>query len=71
MNQSAMLAAFVEQCDVDVVMLAGRFTLVDRHAAADLLPIARERHLECGSTIGATDSATSVQERRSWSLVAR
>jgi D-threo-aldose 1-dehydrogenase len=43
MNQSAMLAAFVEQCDVDVVMLAGRFTLVDRHAAADLLPIARER----------------------------
>lgn len=43
MNQSAMLARFVEQCDVDVVMLAGRFTLVDRHAAADLLPLASER----------------------------
>ena len=43
MNQSAMLADFVDHCDVDVVMLAGRFTLVDRHAAADLLPLARER----------------------------
>ena len=43
MNQSAMLADFVDQCDVDVVMLAGRFTLVDRHATADLLPLARER----------------------------
>jgi D-threo-aldose 1-dehydrogenase len=43
MNQSAMLADFVLHCDVDVVMLAGRFTLVDRHAAADLLPIARDR----------------------------
>jgi D-threo-aldose 1-dehydrogenase len=43
MNQSAMLADFVERCDVDVVMLAGRFTLVDRQAAADLLPLAQER----------------------------
>ena len=43
MNQSAMLADFVDRCDVDVVMLAGRFTLVDRHAAADLLPRALER----------------------------
>ena len=43
MNQSAMLADFVDRCDVDVVMLAGRFTLVDRHAAADLLPLAHER----------------------------
>jgi D-threo-aldose 1-dehydrogenase len=43
MNQSAMLADFVAQCDVDVVMLAGRYTLLDRHAEADLLPLARER----------------------------
>lgn len=43
MNQSAMLAAFVATCDVDVVMLAGRYTLIDRHAAEDLLPLAIER----------------------------
>ena len=43
MNQSAMLAAFVATCDVDVVMLAGRYTLIDRHAEEDLLPLAIER----------------------------
>jgi D-threo-aldose 1-dehydrogenase len=43
MNQSAMLAAFVATCDVDVVMLAGRYTLIDRHAEEDLLPLAVER----------------------------
>lgn len=43
MNQSAMLAAFVSECDVDVVMLAGRYTLLDNSAADDLLPLALER----------------------------
>ena len=43
MNQSAMLADFVRECDVDVVMLAGRYTLLDRSAADDLLPLALER----------------------------
>lgn len=43
MNQSAMLADFVRECDVDVVMLAGRYTLLDRTAADDLLPVALER----------------------------
>lgn len=43
MNQSAMLAEFVRRCDVDVVMVAGRYTLLDQSAATDLLPIARER----------------------------
>lgn len=43
MNQSAMLAEFVRRCDIDVVMLAGRYTLLDRSAEADLLPLARER----------------------------
>jgi D-threo-aldose 1-dehydrogenase len=43
MNQSAMLAAFVATCDVDLVMLAGRYTLIDRHAQEDLLPLAIER----------------------------
>ncbi|MEU4294443.1 aldo/keto reductase [Kribbella sp. NPDC026596] len=43
MNQSAMLAEFVRRTDVDVVMVAGRFTLLDQSALDDLLPIARER----------------------------
>ena len=43
MNQSAMLTEFVRRCDVDVMMIAGRFSLLDRTAARDLLPLALER----------------------------
>ncbi len=43
MNQSAMLTRFVRECDVDVVMVAGRLSLLDRDAAAGLLPAAAER----------------------------
>jgi D-threo-aldose 1-dehydrogenase len=38
MNQSAMLARFVERGLVDCVLLAGRYTLLDQSALADLLP---------------------------------
>ncbi|SEE50939.1 aldo/keto reductase [Jiangella alba] len=43
MNQSAMLADFVRHTDLDVVMLAGRYTLLDQSALDDLLPLAVER----------------------------
>jgi D-threo-aldose 1-dehydrogenase len=43
MNQSAMLTRFVRETDVDVVMCAGRFTLLDQPALTDLLPVAAER----------------------------
>lgn len=43
MNQSAMLARFAERTDLDVVMLAGRYTLLDQGALDDLLPAAVER----------------------------
>lgn len=43
MNQSAMPARFVTNCDIDVVMLAGRYTLLDQSALYDLLPVAQER----------------------------
>jgi D-threo-aldose 1-dehydrogenase len=43
MNQSAMLTEFVRRCDVDIVMLAGRYTLLDQSAGEDLLPIAADR----------------------------
>lgn len=43
MNQSQMLTRFVNECDIDIVMLAGRFTLLDQRALDDLLPAAFER----------------------------
>jgi D-threo-aldose 1-dehydrogenase len=43
MNQWRMLERFVTDTDVDVVMLAGRYTLLDQSAARTLLPRCRER----------------------------
>ncbi|THV35268.1 aldo/keto reductase [Glycomyces buryatensis] len=43
MNQSEMPTRFVRETDIDVVMCAGRFTLVDRGAQDDLLPAALAR----------------------------
>jgi D-threo-aldose 1-dehydrogenase len=45
MNFSAELTRFVRETDVDTVMLAGRYTLLDRSAEADLLPACLERHV--------------------------
>jgi D-threo-aldose 1-dehydrogenase len=43
MNQSAMLARFVEAADLDLVLLAGRYTLLDQSALDDVLPAAVAR----------------------------
>jgi D-threo-aldose 1-dehydrogenase len=43
MNQSAMLADFARNTDMDVFMLAGRYTLLEQHALDDLLPVCEER----------------------------
>lgn len=43
MNQTAMLTRFVERLDLDVVLCAGRYTLLDRSAAEDLLPACERR----------------------------
>ncbi|GAA3140755.1 aldo/keto reductase [Planomonospora alba] len=43
MNQWEMLARFVRETDMDVVMLAGRYTLLDRSAERGLLPLCAER----------------------------
>ncbi|MFC9930725.1 aldo/keto reductase [Streptomyces sp. NPDC127190] len=42
MNQSAMLARFLRETAADVVMLAGRYTLLDQSALDDVLPAALE-----------------------------
>jgi D-threo-aldose 1-dehydrogenase len=38
MNQSRMLAQLVERCDLDAVLCAGRYTLLEQPALDDLLP---------------------------------
>jgi len=43
MNQTAVPARFVRETDIDVVLLAGRYTLLDQSGAEDLLPAALER----------------------------
>ncbi|WP_034269874.1 aldo/keto reductase [Actinospica robiniae] len=43
MNQSALPARFVRETDIDVVLLAGRYTLLDQSGLAELLPAAAER----------------------------
>jgi D-threo-aldose 1-dehydrogenase len=47
MNQSAMLSRLVSECELDVVLCAGRYTLLEQDALDDLMPA-------CGK------SATSV-----------
>jgi D-threo-aldose 1-dehydrogenase len=43
MNQSAMLTRFVRETSMDAVLVAGRYTLLDQEALAELLPACRER----------------------------
>jgi D-threo-aldose 1-dehydrogenase len=47
MNQSAMLTRFVRAFDLDVVLVAGRYSLVDQSGLADLLPAA----IDCGTSV--------------------
>ncbi|MFF2390592.1 aldo/keto reductase [Agromyces sp. NPDC058104] len=46
MNQSAMPAEFVRRHDIDVIMLAGRHTLLEHGALDDLLPLAVDRGVD-------------------------
>lgn len=43
MNQTAVPARFVRETDLDVVLLAGRYTLLDRSGADELLPQCLQR----------------------------
>jgi D-threo-aldose 1-dehydrogenase len=43
MNQSEMLERFVRDADIDCVLVAGRYTMLDDRAAASLLPACAER----------------------------
>jgi D-threo-aldose 1-dehydrogenase len=43
MNNSRPLAELVRECDLDVVLLAGRYTLLDQSAMNDLIPLCEQR----------------------------
>ena len=43
MNQAAMLADFVRHTDIDLLMLAGRYTLLEQDSLDDLLPLCVQR----------------------------
>jgi len=45
MNQWQMPARFVRETDLDVVMVAGRYTLLEQPALDELLPLCSERHV--------------------------
>lgn len=45
MNQSAVPTRFVEETDIDVVLIAGRYTLLDQSAQQDLLGAALRREV--------------------------
>ena len=45
MNYAAPLAELIRRADVDILMCAGRFTLLDDSALDELLPLAQERNV--------------------------
>jgi len=45
MNQTAMLVRFAREADVDCCLVAGRYTLLDQTALAELLPACLERRI--------------------------
>jgi len=46
MNESAISTRFVNETDIDMVLIAGRYTLLDQSAAEDLLPAALKRGVD-------------------------
>ena len=46
MNQSKIPTSFVEQTDIDMVLIAGRYSLLDQSADHDLLPAAVRRGVD-------------------------
>ncbi|MFC5262941.1 aldo/keto reductase [Kribbella qitaiheensis] len=46
MNQTAMLTRFVREVDIDAIMLAGRYTLLDPDGLDDILPACVENNVQ-------------------------
>ncbi|MFD3993010.1 aldo/keto reductase [Streptomyces sp. NPDC058583] len=46
MNQADLLARFIRETDIDAVLLAGRYTLLDQRGLTELLPLATGRGVD-------------------------
>lgn len=44
-NEADMCVRFAQACDIDCVLLAGRYTLLEQPAAAEFLPLALKRNI--------------------------
>jgi D-threo-aldose 1-dehydrogenase len=62
MNQSAMLTRFVREIDIDVIMLAGRYTLIDPDGLDDVLPACLENDVQVVA-VGIFNSGLMSQPR--------
>ena len=79
MNQAPMLTKFIADTDIDVVLVAGRYTLLDQSAAASLLPAALDRGVgvmvggvfNSGLLAAPTSGATYDYKAASAELIAR
>jgi D-threo-aldose 1-dehydrogenase len=63
MNQWQMLARFVRECNLDAIMLAGRYTLLDHSAIDELLPLCVRRNVRV-VIAGAFNSGILANARR-------
>ncbi|MGW5192894.1 aldo/keto reductase [Kribbella sp. NPDC004138] len=62
MNQSAMLTRFVREIDIDVIMLAGRYTLIDPDGLDDVLPACVDNDVQVVA-VGVFNSGLMSQPR--------
>ncbi|GAB2669839.1 aldo/keto reductase [Kribbella swartbergensis] len=62
MNQTAMLTRFVREIDIDVIMLAGRYTLIDPDGLDDVLPACLENDVQVVA-VGVFNSGLLSQPR--------
>ena len=67
MNQCEMLTRFIQETDIDLVMLAGRFTLLEQGALDELLPAAIEKSVGIVN-VGVFNSGLLSRNRPSASL---
>lgn len=62
MNQSEMLAEFVKRADLDVIMLAGRYSVLDHDALDDVLPACVDNDVQVVA-VGVFNSGLLSRER--------
>ncbi len=64
MNSAAALAWLAERCDLDCVLVAGRYTLLDQAAATELFPVCQRRDVAvlAAGVVGARSPAEITED---------